>query len=282
MKNGYYLRNEQLVQSTEHCFGPYNRSYLYGDGLFESMHIYGGEIPLIHKHINRLVESMMLLEMEVPTFYSGQYFSALAKRIFNKNNITGSARIRLHVFRKQGGLYTPSTNNTEFSMIIDPLPYQKFNAPDQALFIDTFPEIRKHKTLISGIKSSNALMYVLAGNYKMKNKLDDCIILNEKDELVEAISSNLFLLIENKLYTPDLSSGCVAGIMRQKIISIAENLGIKTLTNTLTTEHLFEAKELFLSNGISGIQSVKAFRKKRYFREIAIDIQEHLNRTCFS
>lgn len=118
--------------------------------------------------------------------------------------------------------------------------------------------------------------------YKNENKWDDCLLLNERQNLVEGISSNLFVVKDGVLFTPSLESGSVNGIMREQIIQIALNLGITVYDDCIIKpEQLKDADEIFLSNAIVGIRWVVAFEERRYFNRSAKILIEELNKKAF-
>jgi branched-chain amino acid aminotransferase len=123
----------------------------------------------------------------------------------------------------------------------------------------------------------------MAGNYKTKNNLDDCLILNDRGNPIESISSNLFIVKNNTLLTPSIESGAVAGIMREQLIETALKLNITVYDDCLlTSDDLLEADEIFLSNAINGIRWVVAFKDRRYFNKTSRILIEELNRCSFN
>jgi branched-chain amino acid aminotransferase len=108
--------------------------------------------------------------------------------------------------------------------------------------------------------------YVLAGLYCKEQKQDDCLLQNGQGKIIESISSNLFLIKGQTVYTPGIGSGCIDGIMRKQIIAFLPELGFHLIeTPGFTVEELLEADEIFLSNSISGIRWVVGYGEKRFF-----------------
>jgi branched-chain amino acid aminotransferase len=128
-----------------------------------------------------------------------------------------------------------------------------------------------------GIKSNNALLYILAGVHRMQNNLDECIILNQNFSITEAISYNIFAVKNRVLYTPPLDEGCLDGIMRQHIIEISKQNRIAVYEVPLAMNVLLNSDEIFLTNVINGIRWVGAYKAKRYFNTIACLLNEKLN-----
>jgi branched-chain amino acid aminotransferase len=134
----------------------------------------------------------------------------------------------------------------------------------------------------SNLKTSNALIYVMAGIYASENKLDDCIIVNEKGFITETISSNIFLLKDKFILTPPLTDGPVAGIMRKQILKIADMLQYRIYNEkSLTEKNIIDADEMFLTNSITGIKWVLAFKEKRFFNNSSQQFIDKLNEIAF-
>lgn len=117
----------------------------------------------------------------------------------------------------------------------------------------------------------------MAGIEKLKHNIDDIIILNNKGLVCETLSSNLFLVIHNRLVTPPLSEGCVAGIMRQNVLTIARNIGMEVLETPVGINAFEQAEEVFTTNAISGTQWIMGYEKKRYFHKVSERINQELN-----
>ena len=141
--------------------------------------------------------------------------------LIEKNKIKRGGKIRLTVYREDGGLYTPIANKANYCIEISGIEHNYFEINTKGLHVDLFSEIKKQTHPLSNFKTNNCLIYVLAGLYKSEKKIDDCILLNDKSHVCEAISSNLFLVINGALYTPAIIEGCLDGVMRKIIIENA-------------------------------------------------------------
>ncbi|MBN2757204.1 MAG: aminotransferase class IV [Bacteroidales bacterium] len=285
MDNSKYISfNGKIFTEDEFKLDLNNRAFLYGDGLFETMHAAGGKVHFFYDHIDRLIRSMKILKMEVPVRFSIDTLG-IQKEIFkllNKNKFHIAAKIRITVFRKSGGLYTPTNNEVDYLIQTEKLETAEYQLNSNGLIIDIFEDIPKPNNKLSNLKITSSIYFVIAGIYKSEKKLDDCIVLNEKGNMVEAISSNLFLVKENNIYTPPLSSGCLNGIIRNKIIDISKTLNFNIIDNTpLNSKDLISADEVFLTNAVSGIKWVLAFKQRRYYNKISKILIAKLNQTAF-
>jgi len=260
-----------------------NRGFSYGDCLFETIHAFGTEPRHFQLHFRRLMAGMEALGMRVPPYFDQEQLFGLIVKLLNKTRIFSSARVRLTVFRNDGGLYTPASDEVSFTIEATPLEQQKYTLNEKGLFIDIYTDITKPQNIFSPFKTANALLFVMAARYKQSRGLGDCIILNSEGKIVEATSSNIFLIKGNNLYTPRLSDGCVAGVMRQKVIELAPKVGLTVNDNaSLVESNLLASDEIFLTNAVSGLRWVMGFRDRRFFCSYAKKLNQLLNKETFA
>jgi branched-subunit amino acid aminotransferase/4-amino-4-deoxychorismate lyase len=270
--------NGNLLDADSALFTAWNRAFCYGDALFETIRIQEGQLVFITDHLARLRKGMEYLHLKLPGEPDENMLSEICSRLVSENNITEAGRLRLEVFRNDGGFYISSLTDASFVACAEPLPHRKFVLNDKGLAVDIYPEVLRTKDRLSNLKTSNKLPFVLAGFYMKEKGLDECIMLNTDGNLAEAINSNLFLVKKDVLYTPSAGEGCIEGVMRQNIIRIASGFGKKVHEGVLRQEDLPEADEVFLTNTISGIRWVGAYRNKRYFNTFSRWLIEQLNR----
>ncbi len=273
----YLLYNNEFHSEHDTLFKNTNRSFRYGDGLFETMRYANSKIHLFDAHIERLLNGLQFLRIEIPKNWNKQFFKNKIISLLEKNNLYENARIRLSIFRSDGGYYAPRSNKGDFLIEVDSFTDPGFTLNKKGLKVDIFTEMEKACNLYSNYKSSNALVYVLASINRKEEQLDDCLLINSKNRVAEAISSNLFMVKNGEVITPPLTEGCVAGVMRSHILEIMEQQGIKYHLNPVLLEDLFNADEMFLTDSIKGIRWVSSYKVKRYDLGIAKDLSEMLN-----
>lgn len=280
--NSFILYNGEYHFKDEFELSYKNRSFCYGDALFETMHANGTEIQFFEDHMTRLKYGMKILKMEVPTVLETGFIEKEIIKLLHKNKLYQGVRIRLSVFRNEGGKYTPTDNNISYLVETEYLENDHYELNHKGLIIDIFTNIKKPVNILSNLKSANALLNVMAGIFAKENKLGDCILLNENNNIVEGISSNIFLIKGNTISTPPLKDGPVAGIMRKQILMIADSNGLKiNFKDSLNENHLLNADEIFFTNSISGIRWVLAYKDRRYFNHIARQFADKLNMIAF-
>lgn len=262
-----YEEGQPVLMASDH-------SYRYGDGLFETMKTVKGNILFEEYHFERLLAGLKVLKFSIPALFTNQKISEEIKALCKKNNCEELSRVRLSVSRGNGGLYDC---DNKFSYLIECWPLER-NSDDMnsnGLIIDIFPDARKTIDAFSNLKSANYLPYIMAAVWAKENKLNDALILNLHNRICDATIANVFWIKDNKVYTPSLSEGCVAGIMRDRILNF--NMDIRE--SILTEDILFDADEIFLTNVITGIRWVKECRNKIYSNKVTAEVFAELNRT---
>jgi branched-chain amino acid aminotransferase len=279
MKNNLLLNfNGKIIPQQDLIVGVANRALRYGDGLFESIRIIDGKIRFAQAHFDRLYQGMLALKMNIHTSFDFPFFVSEINALAKKNEIENDARIRFSVFRADGGLYTPNSNNFLYLIELQPIAEKGYQWNKKGLIVDIYSETRKDFGYLSKYKTINCLPYVLAGIAAQELNVDTCILLNTNDDIVEATNSNLFFVKDNMLFTPAIQDGCTDGVMRKVVIQIAQQLGIKVYENKVPLQSLAIADEIFLTNSATGIQWVVGYRGKRYFSRVARLIYDELQK----
>ncbi len=277
MSSRKYLYNGTIVDEQQLPNGFESRGFLYADGFFETIRCVGGNIPLFHLHYGRIVDSSKEYKMDLPLWMQEDELKQLLQSLYIESELLGDARIRLTIFRDGEGRFTPETNNATCIASIEYIEGDGFELNEKGIAIGLFQDLAKTPSRISNFKNLHSQLYVQAGNYARENGLGDVLILNDYNQLIEATSSNIFLVLNGALHTPKLEAGPVGGVMRAAVINLALKLGIKVYECNLEAHELIKADEVFLTNALMGIQWVASYRTKRYFNKIASMLLEELN-----
>ena len=269
--------NGQIVADSQKLFGAENRAFRYGDGFFETIRCYRGRPLWMPQHIQRIENSARLLKMTLPDKFGEDYITRIITDLLTHNRHMQGARVRLAFYRNDVGFYRPQTHDTSFLVESSALENENYVLNDKGLFVGVYTENLKGVNLLSSLKTSSALLYVMAAQHARDKKWDDAFILNDRACLAEATSSNIFLVEDKKIYTPAIDQGCVEGVMRNVVMPLAVKEGYKLNECELKPEDLLQVDEVFITNTISGIQWVKGFASKRYYHDVANKLLKQLN-----
>ncbi len=279
MNEHFFIYNNEFFRAGVPVISVQNRSFRYGDGLFETMRMYNGRIINADFHFERLLRGMKLLDFEIPSYFSETYFADKVNELLSKNSILENARIRLMVFRGEEGIFDLENNSTNYLLETFPLP-ENIELNQQGLVIDVYPGAAKSCDQFSNVKSNNYLPSLMAARYATKHGLDEALILNAFGRICESSIANIFIVGGEKIITPPLSEGCVAGVMRRFLLEKAFIKNYKIEQESLSVEDILSADEVFLTNSIQPIRWVKRFRNKTYgnkkVKEIFFSIINHL------
>lgn len=255
-----------------------NRAFLYGDGVFETLKIVNNKILFLEDHYFRLMASMRILRMEIPMNFTMEYLESEILKLAKINQLERSARVRLTIFRNDGGYYLPTSNEISFLIAIKPVEKELYSIENETYEVELFKDFYITKHLLSTLKSTNKIINITASIFAKENDYNNCLILNDSKNIVEAINGNIFMVVGNKLITPPISEGCLNGIMRKQILALAKKIDhLEVLEEVISPFDLQKADELFITNVISGIQPISKYRKKEFTNQLANDLLTRLN-----
>ncbi|MCG8579833.1 MAG: aminotransferase class IV [Bacteroidales bacterium] len=273
----YITLNGVQTQADKAVLNVDNRSFRYGDALFETIRCIQQKPMWFHDHYQRLINVMSLLQMDIRSLPPRNVLEEHISWLIQKNRLFGDVRIRLTVFREDGGLYTPVSNKVQWLIESSALGASNYELNPKGLLIDIFEEEKKALNRFCHYKTANSLLFVLAGLFKQEKGKDDVLIINSNNRIIEGLASNLFWVKNNEFFTPMRSSGCVDGVMRKQIIRLLrENNWPVHEVNGTDYNTLLQADELFLSNAIQGIQWVVGLKDKRYFCKLSKEVNRLL------
>lgn len=269
--------NGKIVGEDENLLNN-SRAFLYGDAVFETIKIVNNKVLFFENHYFRLMASMRILRMEIPLNFTMEYLESEIIKLAQTNQLENSSRVRLTIYRNDGGYYLPDTNTISFLISIKPLDNQIYNIENKVYEVELFKDFYITKHLLSTLKTTNKIINVTASIFAKENDYDNCLLLNDAKNIVEAINGNLFMVVGNKLITPPISEGCLNGIMRKQILTLAKKIdNLEVIEDTISPFDLQKADELFVTNIISGIQPISKYRKKEFKNQLAHDLLIRLN-----
>lgn len=267
-----------VIQRSDLQLTIFNRSFLYGDGVFETLKVVNNKILFFEDHYFRLMASMRIIRMEIPMSFTLEYLEEQILDLVKRNNLENSARVRFTVFRNEGGYYLPTVNSVSFVIQASELEQKKYQFDQSPFEVDLYKDFVVPKQLLSTLKTANKIIHITASIFAQENQLNSCLLINEAKNVIEATNGNLFMLTGNIMTTPPISEGCLNGIMRKQIMILAKQMdNIDMVEMEISPFDLQKADELFITNVIVGIQPVKKYRKKEFGVQFSKQLFEKLN-----
>lgn len=247
--------NDVICANDELLYVAGNRAFRFGEGLIETMLWQKKAIRLYERHVQRLAQSLSALRF--PSFTGTQLQKAIAKVILaNQEPETGMVRAQFFRHNDEAQL--------DYMIEVLPLASSPGNWPEQGLTVGTCRTILKNADSIASLKTTSRLPYVIAAQEALDKGWDDVLLCNSSGRIAESTICNVFMIRDNKLYTPPLSEGCIAGIMRGYLLEQGIVAGLEVKEAPLDENDLGTAEEIFLTNAIKGIQPVTVYNGKSY------------------
>ncbi|WP_034892320.1 aminotransferase class IV [Gillisia sp. Hel_I_29] len=271
--------NGSLVEKEQATISPNNRGLAYGDSVFETIRVISGKIMFWEDHYFRLMASMRIMRMEIPSNFSPEFLESEILALVKANDLeTSPARVKFTVCRMEGGYYSPTTLEVDYFIQASQLPNSFYLLNQDPYEIELFKDHYITSGLLSTIKSNNRAVNVLGSIYAKENSYNNCLLLNEKKSIVEALNGNIFLIKDNKIKTPPLTEGALNGIVRKQLLAIIKTLPeLEIEEAAISPFELQKADELFITNVIVGIQPITKYRKKEFKIEVTKEILSKLN-----
>jgi len=252
----YINYNNRILPASQGVLDAGNSSFRFGEGLFETMRIFENSVLLFDLHMQRLFAGLQALDIST-TFTADNLMDDILE-LCRRNDHSESARVRLTVFRN-GFLIESSHLDKKYSV-------------DDRLVTDVYPHAKKSRDTFANLKTCSYLPYAMAAQYAKREGLDDCFVLNDAGNICDSSIANIFWISNGIIYTPPLSEGCIAGVMRKYIIENIHHAKLKLIESPLSIDTLESADEVFLTNAIRGVRPVEQFQAKSYKHEFTLRV----------
>ena len=255
-----------------------NRGFLVGDAIFESIKVVHNKVLFLEDHYFRLMASMRICRMEIPMLLTMEYFEAQILQLIASLPKSNSFRVRFSVYRTAEGFYAPVSNEVEFIVTAIPLQQDVYQIDKEQYEVELYKDFYVPKQLLSTLKTNNKMLQIVGNVFAKENGYDNCLVLNDVKNVVEALQNNIFMKCGNEIVTPQIKEGCLNGIMRKQVLELLKKKeGIVVKEAVISPFDLQKADELFLTNVISGIQPITKYRKKSYSIDFSKELVQLLN-----
>jgi branched-chain amino acid aminotransferase len=248
----------QVVDSAEARVSVFDRGFLYGDSVFEVFRTYGGVPFAQREHLERLERSANRLMIPMPVS-----LQTLSSEVAATLDAAGEGEwyVRVVVTRGTGPLtYDPSTAREPLRVIIAaPVSLPPVEHYERGIAVMLLHASRPtDDERASGAKASNYLANLLAVHEAKQKGAQEALVLGRRGQILEGASSNLFIVTEGKVLTPEPEPGILVGITRATVLAAARAQGIEAAETTVRPEDLYGADEAFLTSSIREVMPVVA------------------------
>ena len=249
--DSFYYCNGRLLPAQDCSLPPADRSYLLGDGLFETILVQAGRPVFLPEHLARLSASAAFLGYALP---AAEQLTAAVTLLINKNSLQkGALRLTVSPTASEGLL---AAGNSPLNITITCRSGPPYSAD---LYQRGFRAViaaatrRNEHSPLARHKTTNFLDNVLARREAKAAGADEALLLNTAGNLCETAAANLFLVCGGKVLTPPVTDGALPGIVRAKILTLCPELGLPAPERSLAPANLREADEAFLTNSLLGV-----------------------------
>jgi len=236
---------------------PLDRGFTYGDGVFETCCMVNAKIPLWRFHRERLIDSCDALLIPIQINIVEQYLQQLIEQV-QSTELT-NAVVKIIVTRGEGGrgYRLPDVINPTICIGVFPAAVYPEDYNNRGVTVRVCNQQLGSNTSLAGLKHLNRLEHILARAEWRDENIAEGLLLDTNGNLIEATVSNIFIVKDGSLLTPDLTQSGVAGVMRRFIMeSVASQLNVEPVIKKLTLDDLYSADEVFLCNSVFGVWPV--------------------------
>ena len=253
--NGKFVPEERAVVSV------FDRSFLYGDGLFETIRIFNGQPFCWQQHLERLQRGSKFLKIKLPC--ASKRLRAFADRLVGRNKMPDSL-LRLTLSRGVGmrGYSLQNANQPTLVMTLHPAPKMDLKNPPRWKLMTSSFQLPANEPLAQ-FKTCNKLPQILARAEADATGADEALLLNTDGFVVEGASSNLFWIEREVAFTPALAAGILAGVTRATVLEICRKLKISVREKNVRPKDLVRADGICLSLSSFGIVEAKSLNRNK-------------------
>ena len=259
MEDIVYL-NGTLVPRQEAMVSPFDRGFLYGYGLFETMRSYKERVFRLDRHLTRLRLSAQRLalasELEAYDLEQAVYRTLEANKL-------ADARIRLTVSAGPGGrALAPPVGGLITVLVFAEKLLLSPEAYEQGIRAALVSAKRNSLSPLSRVKATNYLGNLVAYSEAVALGAEEAILLNERGFIAEGSMSNIFLVAGGMLLTPSEESGILPGITREAVLELARELGVEATEGEISLADLLRADEAFLTSSVREVLPITSIDNK--------------------
>ena len=252
----FIFLNNKLVPENEALVSVFDRSYLYGEGVFETLRAYKGHVAFSDLHYERLKRNCRRLNIDLP-LDKHSFEKALLKTI-NANNVKEAyIRVTVSPVGASYGLEKPKKLDTNFSVFCKEFSGKPRKVYEKGARVIMVRSVPSEHPLMASLKSTNYLHKMLARDEVIKARADEGIFCTPGGNILEGSATNIFIVKDGELFTPPISEGVMPGITRNIILNLAEANGFRIHETPISMKELKACDEVFLTGSTTEILPVR-------------------------
>ncbi|MBM7552950.1 branched-chain-amino-acid transaminase [Thalassobacillus pellis] len=247
MSNQWIYLNGEYVTKDNAVVSVYDHGFLYGDGVFEGIRVYSGNIFKLDEHLDRLYDSAKSVMIDIP--FTKEEFQEVIAETVRKNHLE-TAYIRVVVSRGPGDLGLDPTKCPEPRIVViaEALALFPKELYERGVRLASVASRRNRPDVLPPqVKSLNYMNNILVKMEANQAGVDEALMLNDQGYVTEGSADNIFIVKNGVITTPPTYLGALEGITRNTIMALAKNLGYEMREQPFTRHDVYVADEVFLT-----------------------------------
>lgn len=238
----YILHNDEILNADEKVLAVGQVGFLNGWGVFSTIRVARGVLFEFARHFGRMKRDALLMKIPFPG--DPDWLERRLLQLVERNE-ANDATLRVAVVRNRGGLFEGPDLERDFDVVAFTTGLNNWGV---GVKLGVLPDARHAASRFSGVKVTSWAMNLTIYEEAHERGFDEMVLLNERGEISECTSANIFISSGNQVWTPPLSSGCLPGITRELLLSEIRVPGIRIAEKTLTLADLQAADEVFITS----------------------------------
>ncbi|HOZ30118.1 MAG TPA: aminotransferase class IV [Bacteroidales bacterium] len=273
----YLMLNGEILPASKPCLSHLNRGLLYADDFSFDMRGNSSKAFFADRYFEYFIRTMSILKMEKPLLLKKSIFETDMELLLQKNRIYKGFTAKISVFRNDSEDFITDNNTTSILISVNSYPEESY----QALKIGLKVDVLKNYSVPDHVFNSGFTPYfceeMFLNSHLDEFGLDELFISNSKSNIVKTISSNLFLVKDNKLFVPESIPENSNKIFSEIVIDAARSLKVLVFPKSIKKEDLLTAEEIFCADVKNGIRWVLAYRERRYYQKLSSALIKKIN-----
>lgn len=246
----HVLHNDDILPAEERCLAAGQAGFQTGWGVFTTVRVSRGVLFAFERHFARMQRDARMLRIPFPP--NQRWLEERLLRLIEAN-AAPECTLRVNIVRNRGGLFEGPNLDRDFDVIAFTADRKNWGGGAR---LAVEPQARHAASKFAGTKVTSWMFNLNLYEEAHERGFDELILLNERDEVSECTSANIFAVFGNEVYTPPLESGCLPGITRELLLDKVRVPGLKVLERTIQVEDLRAADEVFLTSSTRDILPV--------------------------
>ncbi|MEP7364593.1 MAG: aminotransferase class IV [Acidobacteriota bacterium] len=265
----FILHNGQLIGNDAHTASVGQVGLLNGWGVFSTIRVLDGVLFAWEKHWERMCRDAVLMRVPMPA--AAEDLKQPLERLIEANGAE-NATLRVAVVRNKGGAFQAPHLEREFDVVAYTVDLQDWGT---AAKLGVQMQGRHAASPMAGVKVTSWSQNLTFLEMAKAKGYDEVVLLNERGEVSECTSANLFVVKGVSVQTPPMTSGCLPGVTRRLLLEEVKVPGVHVEEKTLRLDDLYEADSVFMTSTTRELLRVEAVEGKK--TGVADDVRERLH-----